>query len=87
VLSSDRFVGSTDDVDVTSRSNLRKLTECLKCLILTQDRVQWRVSLFAANLPFLLLESYFILVSQHYLPQLDPNGMLALPKRVASASV
>jgi hypothetical protein len=42
---------------------------------------------FAVNLPFLLLESYFTLVNQNYLPQLDRNGMLALPKRVVSASV
>jgi len=67
---------------------LRKKSECVKCLvIMAQDRVQWRVSVFAANLPFLLLESYFTLVNQNYLPQLDRNGMLALPKRVVSASV
>lgn len=42
---SDSFVRSTDDVGVTSRSNLRKKSECVKCLvIMAQDRVQWRVS-------------------------------------------
>lgn len=57
-------------------------------LKLTQDLVQQRVSVFPANLPFLVLENCFSLVTRtKHLPQLDQNGMLALPKTVVSESV
>jgi hypothetical protein len=54
------------------------------CFRLALDRVQWRVSVSTDNL--LVLGSHSSFVSR-YLPQLDRNGMLALPKRVVSASV